>query len=183
MFQQLILFCLLTTSIKAAWQIHYVPAVTKGHFQTQERVTMTYNKDVTGHATLSEALSTLKDQGKIGKLDYIHPHPFTEEDKFQRELIAAFKELAPEEWAAAERSAGNMHNPKITALSKYLSQAFMRTSLAKEISRDLAPYGMVITKFGQEKLSYAQVQGVRKIRGFFYVGIAAKKEAESGPRR
>jgi hypothetical protein len=182
MIQQLILFCIFTSSAIADWQIHYVPEVTKGDYHSPERVTMTYNKDDTGHATLSEALSALKAQGKIEKLDFIRPHPFTEEDKFQRELIAAFKELAPEEWAAAERSAGNMHNPKISPLWRYLSEAFMRTSLAKEISRDLVPYGMVITDFGHEKLRYEQVDGMRMIRGIFHVSIATKKEADQAVR-
>jgi len=178
MIRPLILLCILTKSVTAGWQIHNVPEVTKGDYHSPERVTMTYDKNVAGHETLTEALLALKAQGKIGKLDFIRPHPFTEEDEFQRELIAAFKELAPEDWAAAERSAGNMHSPKIRALRRYLSEAFIRTSLAKEISRDLAPYGMVITEFGQEKLSYEQVHGKRMIRAIFHVSVAPKKEAE-----
>lgn len=140
---------------------------------------MTFNENEHGHPTLADALAEVKLAGKIDKLDFIRPHPFTEADEFQKELIAAFKELAPDEWAAAEKSSGNMHNPKISPLWKHLSEAFMRTSLAEEISKDLDPYGLIISDFGHEKLSYQEMNGKRMIRGIFHISIAPKKESDA----
>ena len=47
---------------------------------------------------------------------------------FQKELAAALK-LAPKEWNEAEKSAGNMHNPKMFRLWKHLTAAFGLTTL------------------------------------------------------
>ena len=169
---------MLSSSAFAGWQVHYVPEVKESHYQRPERVTLTYNRGSSDLETLADALKAIKMQGKIEKLDFIRPHPFTESDDFQDELIGAFKELAPEEWTRAEKSAGNMHNPKMTPLRKHLTEAFLRTSLAKRISRDLEPYGLVIAEFGQEKLSYQEKNGKRRIRGIFHISIALKKKAE-----
>jgi len=152
MIRLFILFLIISSSAFAGWRVHDIPEQKAGDYFSPERVTMTYSHDDSAYKTLTEALTAIKAEGKIDQLDFIRPHQFTESPDFQKELIAAFEELAPKEWAAAAKSAGNMHNPKISPLRKHLSKAFMYTSLAKEITRDLEPFGLVITEFGQEKL-------------------------------
>lgn len=179
--RHLLLFLVCSSSAFGGWSVHYVPEVKKDHYHSPEKVTMTYSRDDSGHRTLGDALTALKLQGRLEKLDFIRPHPFTESADFQAEFIAAFKQLAPKEWEAAEKSAGNMHNPKIFPLWKYSSNAFMRTSLAGEISKDLEPFGLYISEFGHEKLRYEQVDGQRMIRGIFHIKISTKREeAQAG---
>lgn len=169
---------ILASSVFAGWRVHYLPELKDGDYHRPERVTVTYNQNEAGFETLSDAFKSISASGKIEKLHFIRPHPFTDSDNFQNEFITALKALAPKEWEAAEKSSGNMHNPKIHLLRDYLTPAFMRTTLAKEIAQDLKPYGLVITEFGQEKLSYENHGGKRAIRGIFHIGVSTKKETE-----
>jgi len=176
-----ILFLVISSSAFAGWRVHYIPEQRVGDYFSPERVTMIYSQDASGYETLTETLTAIKAEGKIDQLHDFCPHPFTESPDFQKEFIAAFEELAPKEWTAAEKSAGNMHNPKIAPLRKLLFKAFMVTSLAKEITRDLKPFGLVITEFGVEKLRYEQENGKRMVRGMFHISVAPKQEAAPVP--
>lgn len=163
---------MLSSSALAGWRVHNIPEQRVGNYFSPEKVTMEYGQEDSGYKTLTEALAAIKAQEKIGQLEFMRPYPLTESADFQNELIAAFKQLAPKEWAAAEKSAGNMHNPKTSPLWKFLSDAFMQTSLAREISRDLKPLGLVITEFGHEKLRYEKENGKRMVKGIFHIRVA-----------
>jgi hypothetical protein len=169
---------LISSSAFAGWRVHYIPEQRVGDYPSPERVTIIYSQDASGYETLTDTLTAIKAEGKIEQLHGFRPHPFTESPDFQKELKAAFEELAPKEWAAAEKSAGNIHNPKISPLRKHLFKAFMHTSLAKEMTRDLKPFGLIITDFGVEKLRYEQENGKRMVRGMFHISVSLKQDAE-----
>jgi hypothetical protein len=164
----------------AGWRIHDIREIKAEHYYQPAAVSMTYYEDDSGYRTLSDALEELKSQGKINILNFIRPYSLTKSPAFQKELVSAFKELAPQEWADAESSSGNMHNPKVRPLRKHLSDAFMKTTLAKEISRDLEPFNLKISEFGQEKLSYMKTKEGRLIDGIFHIAIAPKVAEQGG---
>ena len=178
--QSFILFIALLSNAFAGWRVHYIPEHKEGDYFRPESVSMSYSQDNSDYQTFPEALAAVKSQGRINQLSFIRPWPLTESDIFQSELIAAFKKLAPQEWAEAEKSAGNMHNPKMRSLRKHLSKAFMHTSLSKELARDLKPFDLVITGFGQEKLRYQKKGKKRIIQGIFHIGIAPQKAEQVG---
>ena len=180
---QFFLSVMLLANASAGWRVHFIPERKTGDYYSPERVSMSYYADDSGYQKFSDALKYLKSLGKIDQLDFIRPWSLTESAVFQKELITGFKELAPKEWAAAERSSGNMHNPKMHPLWKHLTATFMTTTLAKSISRDLEQFDLVVSEFGQEKLRYEEEGEQRKIKGIFHVSIASKPAEQDGARQ
>lgn len=178
------LFLLSGSLANAGWKVYFIPESTHSGVIYAEKVTMTYSDDLAqGFEKFSEGLESIHKKGKLDKLGFIRPGSLTDDQVFQNEMIAAFKDLAPNEWREAEKSSGNMHNPKMFPLKKYLSAAFLRTTLAKGLARNLEQYGLRISEFGQEKLQYEKEGGQRVIRGIFHIGIVPKQSLGDRFRR
>ena len=95
--------------------------------------------------------------------DYAKQHPdepleliglgraFFKDEAYQQDLMKQFEAIAPAELKGALASAGNMHNPKVNDLAKYLSKAFLQTQAAKELDKALKPLGRKVSKLSFEK--------------------------------
>ena len=71
--------------------------------------------------------------------------------ELQKELHEFFSTHYPELHAEALSSAGNMHNPKVTALRESIKEAILASSLAKDISNALASRCERIVETSYEK--------------------------------
>ena len=84
----------------------------------------------------------------------------SEEDiVLQKEIHEFLNSNYPELHAAALSSAGNMHNPKVTALREPVKEAILATSLAKEISVALASRCERIASTSYEKFTIWKKDG------------------------
>ena len=163
------------TPVFAGWEIYNIPEIREGNGQRAAAVSLNYSKGGSAYHALADALKELKSRGAMHQLTFISPYELTKEPEFQNEIIRAFKKLAPKEWAEAEKSSGNMHNPKMFPLWNHLTKAFQQTSVVEQISRDLEQYDLVITGIIQEKLSYEVWKGKRTIGGVFTIKTGPKK--------
>lgn len=178
----LVICCTLVLPAWGGWRSHHIPAIQLDHYSRPVGVSLIYRKDVPeseiGGKTLIQVLQELETEGRVEIVRFMRPSSLTNAPAFQEELIEAFKQIAPKEWAAVEKSTGHMHNPSIKGLRPHLTEAFLKTTLAKQIAKDLAHFDLQITEFGQEKLSYFDEKGVRMIRGIFHVGVAHKNSLQ-----
>ena len=178
----LVICCALVMPAWGGWRSHHIPAIQLDHYSRPAGVSLIYEKDEPGSGSegqkLVQVLRELEKESRVKTVRFMRPWTLTNAPEFQEELIQAFKQIAPEEWAAVEKSAGNMHNPSMKGVMPHLTEAFMRTTLAKQIAKDLAHFDLQITEFGQEKLSYSDEEGVRMIRGIFHVGVAHKDSSQ-----
>lgn len=77
----------------------------------------------------------------------------------QKEIHEFLSSNYPELHAAALSSAGNMHNPKVTALREPVKEAILATSLAKEIRVALASRCERIASTSYEKFTIWKKDG------------------------
>ncbi|MEZ5300495.1 MAG: hypothetical protein R3F11_07520 [Verrucomicrobiales bacterium] len=69
----------------------------------------------------------------------------------QAELKAQFEADYPDLLAAALKSSGNMHNPKVLPLRAKFPECFLKTPSVKKINKVLAAHGCAITGISFEK--------------------------------
>jgi hypothetical protein len=97
---------------------------------------------------------------------------------FQQDFSEAFRAIIPKE--DAEKSSGNMHNPKLFPLREHLREAFMSTNLAKVLSQDLAKHGWGISKVGSEKFTYEKRGEGRMFGGIIYLHMEPIGQSGAG---
>lgn len=104
-----------------------------------------------GHDSLEDALQELSDSGRSRELDVITAHWLLQDDAFQQELFAGLEREVPGELAAARKSAGNMHNPKMLQLGKPFKRVLLTTPTITKLNASLAVHGLIISGVGVEK--------------------------------
>jgi hypothetical protein len=104
-----------------------------------------------GYKSFDEALKDMADNGRIQKLDGIVAHPLLADETFQMELFAGLERNAPRELKEAQKSAGNMHNPKMLQLWKPFEKALLATPTITKLNTSLAAYGLTISHPEVEK--------------------------------
>jgi len=116
------------------------------------RASIAYVEDG-GLPAFKDALNKLAQSDHIQRLEFIELHWLVSDSTFQHEVFSALEQSVPRELDAAKRSAGNMHNPKMTALRAPFAQAVLATPTVTKINTELARFGLRVSRIDQEKLS------------------------------
>jgi len=168
-FIAILLLCGVTSAL-GGWEEKVVPA--KDHMR--EFACIGYSKD-SGHATITEALQSLKQSNNIQLLSHFYLSVFTDNSDFQKEVFAELEKIAPLQLAEAKRSAGNMHNPKMLALHKPFREAVQNTPTIQSINAALEPYGLRVTWASFEKLFFYRDKDPLRFRCALWIGVGPVK--------
>ena len=148
---------------------------------SRDTVGASYDPEKGEFATFEEVIEELKKDGSIQRLARValaHSHDY--DPVFQKELCAELKRLAPREFAEAERSSGNLHNPKVIALYRFFEQAVQATPTVQNIKAKLAPFGLQVTKVDRgEKLHFVRVNDQLHFKCILSLGIGKTNEPSS----
>lgn len=136
----------------AGWETREGPRVTEGG--DGYAVISCLSASDRGVATLELALNKLGKNGIPKKLAHIYAPGLVTDPVFQGEVFAELERIAPKELAAAKRSSGNVHNPKMIALHKTLPEAIAATPTVKALEKTLASRGWRISQASHEKLFF-----------------------------
>jgi hypothetical protein len=130
-----------------------------------------------GYESFEDALKELAAAGRIEKLKGISAWQMLKSDSFQKELAAELERTAPKEWQAAQKSAGNMHNPKMGKLWAPFKNAVLATPTIRELGDALAHYSLEFTEVSCEKFEYRATPGKpeRRFSGSIWIDIEKKK--------
>lgn len=139
------------------WSMDIFPADERSD---QPRATIGYGFVENGFATFGEALEELKKKGEVQwltQVGLVHFHVY--DPVFQKEVLTELGKIAPQQLAEAKGSAGNMHNPKVTALRKPFGQAVLATPTVQNINAELAPFGLCVAGANAgEKFQFSREQ-------------------------
>lgn len=165
----LLLIC--STSALAGW----TSAINPKHQLSPGRVNIAYSPDQTeGVTTFKDALDGLADDGFIHRLEIISLHWLLEDANFQRELMSALQESAPNALAEALRSTGRMNNPKVVQLIRPFETSVLTTPTVTQINADLAPYGLLVSGATTEKFSLVGSDQNRKFKCFLWLTVSPR---------
>ena len=106
---------------------------------------------------------------------------FSDNISLQKELRDGFRVAHPDLFAAALKSAGNLHNPKVIALANKLENVLLKTSTIAGIGAILTEAGYSITDMSFEKFHIDKRQKPPRLAGFVWLKLARSNEA--GPKR
>jgi len=105
---------------------------------------------------------------------------WTGDPALQAQLLALLKQIAPEQLGGALRSAGNMHNPKVTQLKSAVCRAFLQTKLVRGLDQVLKSNGMAISKVILEKLMIFRSEEGPRFDAIIWLIVSSE---EAGPMR
>lgn len=112
------------------------------------------------HGKLEEAIASLPREAPGATLRHIAPGSYFHSDAGAREEIRAWLEKHhPDALAAALKSSGNLHNPKLTPLQKPYEEAILATSFVARANKALAKIGCKISRVESEKFFIDQRNG------------------------
>jgi hypothetical protein len=117
-----------------------------------------------GLATLAGVFRKLANEGLIQRVKFVALYPYLRDPEFQKELFTALERKAPKTLHAALKSAGNMHNPKVTKLYKPFMESVLNTVEVKRIAVELAAYDLRITRASGEKFMLVNEMGQPRFR-------------------
>jgi hypothetical protein len=144
-------FVIITGSGLAGWEATEV--VPKETGVKGDRYVLIYHPDTDrGTKSIGKAIDNLSQAGHVYALQTLAIHGLIQDETFQKEVFEQLEKIAPELLAAATRSAGNMHNPKMTALRADFARAVMGTPTVTAFATALAAHGMKISRPSFEKL-------------------------------
>jgi hypothetical protein len=154
-----IVLTLLLSTAKARWEAEDIAS----QFQVDgARYVLCYHADGDRAAeSLGKILPALAESGKLSFIHTLTIHDLVKDGTFQKEVFEQLEKIAPETLAAARRSAGNMHNPKMEALRDAFGKAVLQTPTVTALSAVFAAHGMKISKASFEKLELENEHGLR----------------------
>ncbi len=128
--------------------------------------------DQEGLKSFGDALAALKQSGRADHLHSIILHGLVRNPAFQKELRAELNRLAPEQLVEAERSSGNMHNPKLVPLNKVLDEVVLAVPMIRDFDSELASVGLRVEGASHEKLFFWRREGATDISFMLWLSIA-----------
>jgi len=166
----LILFLLFSTVAFADWEVSVNPE--DSSWLPGKAFIKYLPDDQEGLESFSDALTALEQSGRADHLHSIILHGLVRNPTFQKELRAELNRLAPEQLAEAERSSGNMHNPKLVPLNKILDEVVLAMPMIQGFDSELASVGLRIDGASHEKLFFWRREGGTDISFMLWLGIA-----------
>lgn len=164
----------------AGWEAKEVPKTPEA---AGDRYVLIYHQDAErGTKTINEAIEKLVKNGDVGVLQGLTVYDLMGDETFQQEIVEQLERNAPQAFDAAKRSAGNMHNPKMTALHADFAKAVRGTPTVTAISKSLAAYGMKISRPSFEKLELERKDQSFRFTGILWLSVepvAATSEGEA----
>ena len=134
----------------AGWDAKMVPKTPE---VAGDRYVLIYHTDADrGTKTIGDAVDKLAKSGHVAALQTLTVHDLVQDETFQMELFEQLEKNAPQALDAARKSAGNIHNPKMTALHADFARAVMGTPTVTELAKALAAHGLKISRPSFEKL-------------------------------
>jgi hypothetical protein len=153
----------------AGWETNVVPKLPG---VVGDRYLMIYQSDADrGTKSIARSIETLSSAGHLSSLQMLTIHQLVEDATFQREVFEQMERIAPEKLKAARRSAGNMHNPKMTALHTCFSQAVMATPTVTALNQALGKHRMKIVRPSFEKLELHKKDQAETFRCFLWLTV------------
>ena len=131
--------------------------------------------DQEGLKSFGDALATLKQSGSADHLHSIILHALVRNPAFQNELRAELNRLAPEQLAEAERSSGNMHNPKLVPLNQILDDVVLAMPMIQGFGNELASKELRIEGASHEKLFFWRRGDTTDISFMLWLGITGSE--------
>ena len=165
-----------SSSAMADWGVTALPKMSG---LDAERYVLIYHADAErGTRSIGEAVGDLAKAGHIVALRTLTLHDLVQDETFQKELFEQLEKIAKEGLDAARRSAGNMHNPKMTALHADFARAVMGTPTVTAFAAALAPHGMKISGPSFEKLELHKENQGHRLWCFLWLSVEPGAEPE-----
>jgi len=162
----------------AGWDAKVVPKTPE---VVGEHYVLIYHPDADrGTKMIGEAVEKLAKAGHVAALQTLTLHDLVQDETFQKEIFEQLDKNAPNTLDAAKHSAGNMHNPKMTALHADFARAVMGTPTVTEFTKALAAQGMKITRPSFEKLELQKKDQDTKFRCFLWLSVEPVTSASEG---
>ncbi len=133
-----------------------------------------------GTKTIAEAVEKLAKAGHVAALQTLTVHDLVKDETFQQEIFEQLERNAPQALGAAKQSAGNIHNPKMTALHADFERAVMGTPTVTEFAKALAAQGMKISRPSFEKLELQKKEQGLKFRCALWLSVETVASAPEG---
>lgn len=161
----------------AGWEIAHAPKLDSAD---GERYVLIYQPDAgRGIQSILASLEALSSAGHLRSLHMLTMHELVDDTTFQKEVFEQMERIAPEALKAARLSAGNMHNPKMTALRARFAQAVMSTQTVTALNEALGKYRMKIVRPSFEKLELHKKDQVETFNCSLWLGIEPVAAATS----
>ncbi len=159
------------SSAHAGWEIRRIPG---SDGRTTSRVVLSrHTQPDRGEPTVDAALKNLSSSTEVSLVDMISIFDILSDDEFQKDVKEQLVQIAPNDMRAAERSAGNMHNPKMIVLHRHFEAAVMKTRLVGSLNTALARHSLEVTRVSHEKLSLIDHGGQRRFMCFLSLSVAS----------
>ncbi len=130
--------------------------------------------------SLKTALAEYREADTQEHLKGLSLFEFLKSPKIQKELFQHYKKNHPELLAAAMKSGGNMHNPKVIPLRKELLTALRNTPTFLEMKRLLSEVDLQIKDTSFEKFWIEKDDKGAFLRFFFFLWVELEEsEAEA----
>lgn len=143
----------------AGWHVRTKPKGTSPAVSILE-----YSRErFTGAPTVSAALHGLKHHPDTRNPDQIGLTGLLWSPAFQSELFTCLDRISPETLAAALRSSGDPRNPRMKAVARILPHAIRCTSTLRNVSSELAGFGLCIGDIHVEKVGFTRREHPRAL--------------------
>lgn len=145
----------------AGWEILPNRASSSGG-QSEQVILKWVPEEEQGLPTFQAVLQKLDDDGRVGQIKHIYFVLRPSHEPFQTEILEQLEIIAPRELKEAMKSAGNMHNPKMTALRTSFEKAVLATPTVIQFKEHLARHDMEIRGLSFEKLFLFSAEGTKR---------------------
>ena len=172
MFAVRVVFLLLLcgSAARANWETYVAPDDAQ---HIPGRASIQYNPYDGEIPTFSDAIEQLRDAGHLDRLEMITIHGATSEPHFQQEMIEALETHAPQEFAEARSSSGNINNPAMDALRAVFNDVVLEMPTVQRLDEELRGAGRTISHASHEKLWLRERDGELIIMVMLWLSVEA----------
>ncbi|RBP37761.1 hypothetical protein DES53_113144 [Roseimicrobium gellanilyticum] len=169
-----------SSKAKAGWDVSQT-AARESHGLPAQVVFVWVPGPAAEYPTMAVALQDVADDGKLNQLRLLSVTKLLSDDNFQKEVFQQLEAIAPKDLKEALESAGNMHNPKMTALRPSFEKAVLTTPTVLRFKEDLARHQLEIAGASCEKFSFATTGGSKRVFGFLTLTLAGASNKAPAP--
>ncbi len=123
--------------------------------------------------TFRDAIDQLCEAGRLDRLEMITIHGAVIEPDFQAELIETLETHAPEEFAEARASAGNINNPAMEPLRAVFNDVVLEMPMLRRLDAELRDAGRTIHRVSHEKLWLFERDGELFVMAMLWLSVEA----------
>ncbi len=164
----ILLLVLCGSTAQADWETHVAPEDSRF---MPGRASIQYKPNDGDIPTFGEAIDDLRKAGRLDRLEMITIHGAVLEPEFQAELIEALETHAPQEFAEARASAGNINNPAMRPLGAVFNDVVFEMPMVQRLDAELRGAGRTIHRISHEKLWLFERDGELIVMAMLWLSV------------